>query len=370
MKLLPAVVLTNLIFLGHYDYSIGTNTFFEEVNKETVKKSPFEKETPIHLQYVLKETKVLRMTKLGAKLPLINAELEPKQMKRFAPKLGYKEILSKWSQGILNVEDYFVNLDSMFEHKKEVEQSFIVTEMKVNSNPNTQIDTKHAPKLDAKTRQITEDQPNACVEKKKVNTAKRIVNKDSMQEKYNQLQQLSKKPLKSKLHTESPNFKHISISQNETKKVIKNTLLHDTEHQEISLKVRDDTIEDFVNIPNSIRDAVISSTNLRNKDKVNLLSPSNFKNFTPFVKLIVLNDFLKTMEEDVNKMCEEELEKEDEYGWNPRERCELLQSLIEELQFFIESQMSSVIGKNDSDNEKNKKDVENHLLEMNILNAG
>lgn len=372
MKPLPPIVLTNHTVLGRYDYSIGTNIFFEDGDHETVKKSPFEKETPINLQYVAKETKVLRMTKLCAKMPLINDVLEPKQMKRFVPKEGYKDILNKWSKGLLNVDNYFVNLDTIVEHKKEVaEQSITVTENKGNLNQDTQSDAKDKPQLDSKTLQIKKDQTNDCVKKEMANIVPRIISKDAIQEKYNQLQQLSKQPLKSKLGIEIPHFEQVHMSKNKSRHVIKNTLLHDTELEEINLRVRDDTIEDFVNIPNSIQDGVISSIththNLGNKDKVNVLSPSNFKNFTPFMKLIVLKDFLKSEEEEVSKMCEEELQEEDEYGWNPRERCELLQSLIEELQFFIEARMSSAIGKSESDDEKN--DIEDDVEKIDIKNA-
>lgn len=333
--------------------------FFEEVPEEPAKKCPFEKDTPINLRYTAKETKVLRMVKLKER-PKPPDTSAPEQGKQFVMKDSYKEILNKWCQGTLNIDDYFVNVEPKVKTVEKVMQPEPVR-VETETTPNAQTVSDINVAASSPTLETEETQPDEHTNTTVVKEAKPLenVNKASTSERYKQLKQLSRQPLKSRFAPEVVTSETPPISKKKYLQIFKNMLIHDTEQDPLNLDVQDDKIDCFVSIPHSVQDGVIvSTTDLTNDDKAKLLNPSNFKNFTPFMKVIVLKDYLKAEEEAIKEMGEEELRKEDEYGWNPSERCELLQSLIEALRFSLEARLSAANDDSDSDNAGVESDVE------------
>ncbi|KAF5273467.1 hypothetical protein FQA39_LY07484 [Lamprigera yunnana] len=339
----PIIEVGDDIFEGVYEDAVGTNIFFEEVEIPRPRTNLFEgDETPITLEYFLKQSKILRLTQIGTK-PKVVINQSPINTVHVDITDDYRILLEKYVNDTLNIENYVVNKaclnddsvdDTLSPHsdEEEVEEKAILqpelSKVDTLTKQQTQIPKWYSSAVDC-------DMPR----------------ENSIYLKYLKLQEIAKQPVKhvteQEINQDDQFEQPLHSVPNNNFIIWKNMMMRVVEQQTINLDVNKYKIEDFVDIENSVKLGIIESSDVLSRtytkyEKQKLFSFKNFINLSPLMKLVVLQDCLQFEKAEIENMNDEQANIKCEDGCTPKERVILLNDFKEELKSYILNRIKDI----------------------------
>ncbi|KAF2893897.1 hypothetical protein ILUMI_12274 [Ignelater luminosus] len=327
----PVVEIGEDIYEGTYDDAVGTNVYFEECEDPPPNQNAFEAITPITLNYLLKQTKILKMEKIGIKAkPVMN--MNPTEMVDINIKDDYRVLLEKYENNKLNIEEYVVD-EKISEEDSEDKIS------SDKSDEEEQPEEWKSTQLPARQSSVPEwYSSNGDQVKSKPEPT------DPTYLKYIKLQRIAEQPTKHKKIIEN-------IEDNKNEPPLwslpkndfitwKNLIMQKVEQQQINLDINKDKVEDFVDIKDSIKAGIIAPSNANprvftKEEKQELLSFKNFINVSPLMKLIMLEDYVRLEKAAIEQMTPEQLNEMSEDDCTVQEKFKLLENFKDELKGYI-----------------------------------
>lgn len=287
--------------IGTYEDCVGTNLFFEEDEHSTENEQLLIK-TPIKLQYVTKQFKVLNMQ--WAKLPEdATGEVTDDYDLQF--KEDYDVILKKIEKGALKIEDV------QLRQREDIEPE---------------------PNKAQQTESVKPVQPVVRAKQKKKTKPQQV---DVIVEKYTKLdslKQLAREPLKRQIAAEPceiPNSLKASYVYNS----FKNKLLQENFYfDSLVVNYNQSTLEGAVDINRCLRKGLIKLTGDHHLDintdtKTALLSLQNFENLSLPMRYCVLRSQMKKQKRYIKSATEKEIQQVTELGVNVRDSYKILKVL-------------------------------------------
>ncbi|KAF5302707.1 hypothetical protein FQR65_LT08449 [Abscondita terminalis] len=320
------------IYFRAYEDTPGTNIFFEEVENDEPKDNLFEKETPISLKYLLKQSKVLKLKHIGTKPKLI-INPSPIESVNIDITVDYRSLLEKYKNENLKIDDYLVE-NACLDYNEADESIENEDTSYAEDEPNAS--TSQVGSLPERSSSIPEWYSSVT------ETTKLADN--PIYAKYLKLQKLAEQPSKHKIETEDVSKDQMEQPLHTIPKnnfmIWKDMMMRVVERQSITLNVNKHKMEDFVNIDLSIKLGIIEASDANprlftKREKQKLLSFKNFISLTPLMKLIILQDCLQYEKSEIENMNKEQTEKKGENDLSPNERVKLLNDFKEELKLYI-----------------------------------
>ncbi|XP_060524531.1 uncharacterized protein LOC132700949 [Cylas formicarius] len=311
----PLIQVNDLVFKGKYDYSIGTNLFFEKCDGlESPALSVFEKKPA---KFVISQSKVIhfkqaRISTRKSDIPFnkhnINYNLD----------WDYNELLKQFEQGSLDLKQLVKSQDNDIENeddgvtKKIPEKEQIVTEHVDN------MDTHEFESL------LVKKAPVEKTEKHK-----------SLEWEYMKLQMLARQPMRTKTISEV-----VSVSAYQDiyeYKSVECKVLQPPLFKTSIIGLCEETLWQFIDLNRCCTIGLISLSNdfprkLTDYEKQKILTLENFDNLSLPVRLIVLKAQIEKLEVHIEKLQEQDLIKVDEYGRQPQETLKFYKKLVMSLQ--------------------------------------
>lgn len=326
-----ALGVWTLSIAGTYEDHLGTKLFFieEETNKLD---NAFAKATPIHLKYLCKCAKILKLKWQKVTSCASNVTKEDHLNIHFNE--SYNEVLKKLEKGQLNLQD-ITSEKSLDPSKNNIHTSKSELEVREKSAPtqsNIKIETEtlNTPKIKSKIPCSAEDNTDG---------------RDTCQTNYQILKDLMQTPLPKPEDLKMPEADYVSSEISNLNNFVKlqELFLSNLSLADFPKEFETNDFNLYVDVRQSIEDGIISSTDANNltlQQKEALLSCKNFDNFSVPMKLTFLIEQLKKQKYLLSTMCESELSQVDEYGRNAKDRYKLLKYLTKNMWYYVYSDVN------------------------------
>lgn len=337
--------------LGTYEDCVGTNLFFEE-NEQPTEAEDQLKPTPIKLNYVTKQFKIVDMQWAKLAEDPIEETTDDYDIKF---KEDYDSILKKMEKGALKIEDLEIrkNDESVSDKNKEpakVQQ----TETVFTKPAQPSVANKMAKKSDKQKKKAKQQNVDVNIEK---------------YTKLECLMQLAREPLKLLPQEESceiPNNLKVSYVYNS----FKSKLLRENSHFDpFIVNYNSHTLEGAVDINRCIRQGLIkpSGNNVTiDRDTKNaLLTLQNFENLSLPMRYCVLRSHMKKQKRYIHSATEKELQQVTELGVNVRDSYKIIKMLAADVKerILLKQTIVKEMKKNNEDESGTKEDNETGNVE-------
>ena len=301
----------------------------EETNKSD---KAFVKSTPIHLKYLCKCTKILKLK--WQKVTSCASNITNEDYLNIHFNENYNEVLKKLEKGQLNLQDIASetspDLPKNNAHTLKCKLERSERDTPTESNTEIKTETLNAPKITNKFLCLAEDD-----------------NKDrnTCQTKYEILKDLVRAPIPKTEDLKIPKEDYVlsEISNLNNFVVLQELFLSNLSLVSLPIEIDTTDFNLYVDVTQSIKDGIISSTNVNNltlQQKEALLNCKNFDNFSTPMKLTFLMEQLKRQKYLISTMSECELSQVDEYGRNAKDRYKLLKYLTKNMWYYVYSDIN------------------------------
>ncbi|KAJ8968836.1 hypothetical protein NQ317_005304 [Molorchus minor] len=327
----PLVQVNDNVFKGVYDYSVGTNLFFEEIEGDLPPPNAFEKQGPIYLRHILSEMKVINLK--AVKIPQQRAVVS-KEDTKFDLNLDwdYNELLEKLENGSLHIGDIVktgsgTTVDMVEEDDQVIDSEVISSQMETYTNPPSPVEQEE-------------------------NVLENIVPVKMLELEYEKLSALARRPVK---RAASPELVEKCDTQYEEAYEyhnIERQILQPSDAFRIEkvTEINESILNDCVDIDRCVLYGIIPPSTLfprilSKKEKEKLLTLENFENLSLAARYFVLQNHVQDLENYVKTAPKDLLTEQDEFHRTPLQTLEIYKKLshavlnrLQEIKYSLENE--------------------------------
>nr|XP_023024909.1 uncharacterized protein LOC111512979 [Leptinotarsa decemlineata] len=331
------VQVNDSVYKGVFDHAIGTNLFFNYEKDVSQQTDAFDNRGPIHLEYILGNTKVLSLKQV--KVPPRKVNL-PKEKKKIIFNLDwdYNTLLEKLENGSLSGEDIVSRTKDDICMKTEPIDIRENHEEINNENLDETISIDQDPEEITK---VQNESPDLYkIEQNWYNHSP--VKK--LEEKYKKLKDLALRPMQVQVTPEiieESDSKYRAAHEYDSleRQVVK---MSNSFREEPTVEINSKTFFSHVDIDRCVLYGILpksvkNSQLLSEKEKQKVLTLDNFDNLSLVARFNVLKKQVENLEVDFKNKNERELNLRDEFGRTPLETLDIYRRLQDAVKNRIDS---------------------------------
>ncbi|KAG5894082.1 hypothetical protein JTB14_003939 [Gonioctena quinquepunctata] len=299
----PFVQVNDSVYKGTLDHAMGTNLYFDTVLNSSRQIDNFDKKGSIKFDFISRNTKIINLKQV--KVPPKKVKL-PKEIKNieFNLDVDYNTLLKKFADRTLGIEDIIVI-------NAEVKSSHMEIEHEISTNEHV---------LDA------------------------LVPSTILEEKYNKLQALARKPMRIETFPEIMEECDQKYKKSHEFDSLKRQIMKKNDYfreEPLLEEIESISSSKYVDIDRCVLYGILKKSSeypreLTEEEKVAVLTLSNFDNLSLVARLYVLKNQVDNLERDLENKSKSELLIEDEFGRNPLETLEIYRRLRDALKKHLE----------------------------------
>ncbi|CAG9764343.1 unnamed protein product [Ceutorhynchus assimilis] len=348
----PLVQVNDIIFEGTYDYSLGTNLFFEKGPNEEHGEFPFKEPLEFKLNFLTAQTKVLNCTQMKVPSTAVAAAPLPETQTRqdnlkFNFNWEYKELLEKFENGTLDLQDM---ISPKNDTQKDTDSAKNDTSER-NIEPEIEPEPRPEP-METEGNRILDDNMEVfeIQDIGDPETTHEPELQDNLKNAYERLLLLARTPVKRVVEEEEcvcdPKYKKEYDYRSTECKVLEPPLFSYIQSSTTPETTQINNYENHINLDRCVALGLLKPLDacprmLTKKEQDQVMTVENFENLDLTARYLVLQAHMKELEKQVESNSSIKNSELDEFGRTPVETLHIFKKLASALSRRID-EISSI----------------------------